>query len=155
MAILLGKEYCKVDPNGRFKFPSALKKLLLPVIEEGFILKESIFDDCLELYPRKAFEHELEEKRQRLNQYNPEHRLLLRKLSEGNPVELDTNDRLLIPGDQKKAKKINKEIVLISKVDMIEIWDVETYDNLNRKTVDYADLASRLLGQENNIQPQE
>lgn len=147
MAILVGKEYCKVDPAGRFKFPSALKKLLSSVIEDGFVIKESIFDDCLELYPRKEFEKELSEKISHLNPYNKADRLLIRKLSEGNPVDLDGGDRLLIPSDQKKAKKINKEIVLISKVNIIEIWDVDAYNALSAQDVDFAELASQRLGQ--------
>lgn len=146
MTTLVGKEYCKVDPSGRFKFPVALKKLLNQVIEDGFIIKESIFDPCLELFPRKAFETELEKNKAKLNQYNPMHRKLFRKLAEGNPVELDANDRLLIPGDQKKAKKIDKEILLISKGDCIEIWDVATYNNMEKESFDFAQLASELLG---------
>lgn len=147
MAILVGKEYCKVDPAGRFKFPAALKKLLLPVIDAGFVIRESIFDDCLELYPRQEFEAEVSDKIAKLNPYNKTDRLLIRKLSEGNPVELDGGDRLLIPSDQKKAKRINKEIVLISKVNIIEIWDVEVYNELNKQDFDFAELAAQRLGQ--------
>lgn len=147
MAILVGKEYCKLDPAGRFKFPVALKKMLLPVIEDGFVIRESIFDKCLELYPRKEFEKEVEHKISQLNPYNFEDRLLIRKLSEGNPIELDANDRLLIPADQKKAKGISKEIVLISKINIIEIWDVEVYNETNSKPIDFAELAARRLGQ--------
>lgn len=147
MSILVGKEYCKVDPAGRFKFPSALKKLLMPVIEQGFVIRESIFDECLELYPRKEFESEIENKIAKLNPYNRNDRLLIRKLSEGNPVELDANDRLLIPSDQKKSKRINKEIVLISKINIIEIWDLDTYRSLNEEPVDFAELAAQRLGQ--------
>lgn len=146
MSILVGKEYCKVDPAGRFKFPSVLKKLLTPVIEQGFVIRESIFDECLELYPRQEFEAEIETKIAKLNPYNRNDRLLIRKLSEGNPVELDANDRLLIPADQKKAKHIEKEIVLISKINIIEIWDVETYRRVNEHPVDFAELAAQRLG---------
>lgn len=147
MSILVGKEFCKVDPAGRFKFPSALKKLLTPVIEQGFVIRESIFDECLELYPRKEFEAEIETKIAKLNPYNRNDRLLIRKLSEGNPVELDANDRLLIPAEQKKAKHIEKEIVLISKINIIEIWDVETYRRVNEESpVDFAELAAQRLG---------
>ena len=149
MAILVGKEYCKVDPAGRFKFPAVLKKALSSVIDAGFVIKESIFDPCLELYPRAEFEREIETKVAKLNHYNPQDRLLIRKLSEGNPVELDANDRLLIPGDLKKAKNIGKEIVLISKINIIEIWDVATYDKMNGMDVDFAALAAERLGQIN------
>ncbi|MEG1497852.1 MAG: hypothetical protein RRX93_00280 [Bacteroidales bacterium] len=147
MAILVGKEYCKVDPAGRFKFPSALKKLLASVIETGFVIRESIFDDCLELYPRLEFEAEIANKVAKLNPYNKNDRLLIRKLSEGNPVELDGNDRMLIPSDQKKSKHIGKEIVLISKINIIEIWDVAVYNKMNEQQIDFAEMAAQRLGQ--------
>lgn len=147
MAILVGKEFCKVDPAGRFKFPAVLKKALSDVVSAGFVIKESIFDPCLELYPRAEFEREIETKVAKLNHYNPKDRLLIRKLSEGNPVELDNNDRLLIPSELKRAKKIDKEIVLISKINIIEIWDVDTYNKMNEMEVDFAQMAADRLGQ--------
>jgi MraZ protein len=146
MSILIGKEYCKVDANGRFKFPSAHKKLLATVLEEGFIIRESIFDACLELWPRKEFERTTSEIINTLNPYNTDDRLIIRKLSEGNPVELDANDRILIPNDQKKSKKIDKDIVLIPKVNLIEIWDISAYEALSKSTVDLAALVSKRLG---------
>ncbi len=147
MAILVGKEFCKVDAGGRFKFPSAMKKALAACVDEGFVIKESIFDACLELYPRAEFEKEIETKIAKLNHYNPQDRLLIRKLSEGNPVFLDNNDRLLVPMELKKAKKIDKEIVLISKINIIEIWDVETYQKMNAAQFDFAKMAAERLGQ--------
>lgn len=147
MAILVGKEFCKVDPAGRFKFPVVLKKALGNLIADGFVIKESIFDPCLELYPRAEFEREIETKVSKLNHYNPQDRLLIRKLSEGNPVELDGNDRLLIPAELKKSRRIGKEIVLISKINIIEIWDVETYNKMNEVEFDFAKMAAERLGQ--------
>ncbi len=155
MAILVGKEFCKVDTGGRFKFPSAMKKALAGSIDAGFVMKESIFDACLELYPRAEFEREIETKVAKLNHYNPQDRLLIRKLSEGNPVELDANDRLLIPVELKKAKGIDKEIVLISKINIIEIWDVETYNKMNAAEVDFAKMAAERLGQIDGVEVQD
>ena len=146
MNMLIGKEYCKMDANGRFKFPSAHKKLLSAVLEEGFIIRESVFDACLELWPRKEFERETGEIISKLNPYNLEDRLIIRKLSEGNPVELDASDRILIPGDQKKSKKIDKDIVLIPKGNLIEIWDVSAYEALSKSTANLAELISQRLG---------
>lgn len=37
--------------------PSALKKQLMPVMEEGFVLKRSVFQNCLELYPMGEWNH--------------------------------------------------------------------------------------------------
>jgi len=144
--MLIGREYCKVDPNGRFKLPLALKKLLSAVLEEGFIIRESVFDECLEFWARKEFERETSEIINKLNPYNPQDRLIIRKLSEGNPVEIDANDRILIPNDQKRSKKIDKNIVLIPKVNLIEIWDVSAYEALNKSATDLTTLIADRLG---------
>ena len=51
MVNLIGTYECKVDAKGRLMVPAALKKQLTPVLQEGFVLKRSVFQPCLELYP--------------------------------------------------------------------------------------------------------
>jgi MraZ protein len=63
-------------------------------------------------------------------------------------VELDNNGRILIPVDMKKNKKISKDVVLVSTISIIEIWDKQTYDELvNNTQIDIAALAEERLGQ--------
>lgn len=144
MSLLLGKEYCKVDSNGRFKLPAALKRQM-----EGddcrFVVRESIVARCLEMWPYASFKEEVESLQSRLRTYDQDERDLLRRLSEGNIVELDTSDRLLVPPEQKPVVEGAKEIVLQAAGKFIEIWDRKTYDNMNRSNRDYAELAKRLL----------
>ena len=111
MLLILGKEYCKIDSNGRFKFPIALKRQL--ETEDGrFVIKRSLYAKCLELWTYESFRVEVEELQQKLNPYNKADREMLRKLTEGNIVELDSNDRLLIPGEQKEVIANSKDIVI-------------------------------------------
>ena len=51
MISLIGTYECKIDSKGRLMLPSVLKKQLLPVIENGFVLKRSVFSKCLEIHP--------------------------------------------------------------------------------------------------------
>ncbi len=146
MSTLIGKEYCTVDANGRFKFPTALKKQLISELEEGFVIRESIFDPCLELYTLNEWEKVLE-KVKKLNPNNIKHRPLIRKFSEGNKITLDNNDRLLIPGDLKKAKNIDKDIVLIPCLNCIEVWNTDKYnDHEQNSNINFPELANELLG---------
>ena len=93
MSLILGKEYCKIDNNGRFKFPIALKRQL-PSSEDGrFVIRQSIYAECLELWTYASFQEEVEFLQKNLNPYNIEDRKLLRKLTDGNIIEFDTNDR--------------------------------------------------------------
>ncbi|MDR0619265.1 MAG: hypothetical protein LBG17_05150 [Bacteroidales bacterium] len=148
---MLGKEYGKVDPAGRFKFPAAYKKQLLTVIEQGFVIRKSIFEECLELYPRAEFENEKNRTIARLNPYNRNDRLIIRKISEGNLVELDGSDRILIPADQKKTAKIEKDIVMNARGNVIEIWDEKTYaSTIEQPDINYADMLEKRLGNTSN-----
>jgi len=146
MSLLLGKEYCKVDPSGRFKFPIAMKRQL----EDGecrFAIRESIVADCLELWPIASFSEELLFLQSRLRTYHPQERELLRKLSASNIVELDSSDRVLVPPEQKPRLKGAKEIVLQATGKFIEIWDRKTYDEMNNQSVDYVKMAEEMLYQ--------
>lgn len=145
MALILGKEYCKVDSNGRFKFPIALKRQL--ETEDGrFVIRESVYAECLELWTYASFREEVEKLQEKLNPYRREDRDVLRKLTEGNIIELDTNDRLLVPAEQKHVIAKAKEIVLQSTGKFIELWGRETYDKMNSTGDDFAVKAEALLG---------
>ena len=61
-------------------------------------------------------------------------------------MELDSNDRILIPQEQKEHLKQTKEIVLQSLGEYIEIWDRDTYSKMDEDTTDYAALADQRLG---------
>ncbi len=50
MNSFLGTYECKVDSKGRLMIPTSLKKQLGD-LEAGFVLKRSVFQPCLELYP--------------------------------------------------------------------------------------------------------
>ena len=145
MALILGKEYCKVDSNGRFKFPIALKRQL--ETEDGrFVIRQSVYAECLELWTYASFREEVEKLQALLNPYRREDRDVLRKLTEGNVVELDTNDRLLVPAEQKHVIASAKEIVLQSTGKFIELWDRAAYDRMNNAGSDFAAKAESLLG---------
>ena len=145
MALILGKEYCKVDSNGRFKFPIALKRQL--ETEDGrFVIRESVYAECLELWTYASFRDEVEKLQGLLNPYRREDREVLRKLTEGNVIELDSNDRLLVPAEQKHVIAKAKEIVLQSTGKFIELWGRDSYEKMNQSSRDFAEKAEALLG---------
>lgn len=151
MALILGKEYCKVDSNGRFKFPIALKRQLevgapTEQLDGRFVIRESVYAECLELWTYASFRDEVEKLQGLLNPYRQEDREVLRKLTEGNIIELDSNDRLLVPAEQKHVIAKAKEIVLQSTGKFIELWGRETYEKMNQSSRDFAAKAEALLG---------
>ena len=157
MTLILGKEYCKVDSNGRFKFPIALKRQLEAGASAGqldgrFVIRQSVFAECLELWTYASFREEVEKLQERLNPYRREDRELLRKLTDGNIIELDSNDRLLVPAEQKALVAQAKELVLQSTGKFIEVWDRKTYDKMNDEGGDFAARAERVLAPREDLQ---
>lgn len=53
---LIGTYECKVDTKGRLPIPAGLKKQLAECMEDGFVLKRSVFQNCLELHPIKEWD---------------------------------------------------------------------------------------------------
>jgi len=145
MALLIGKESCKIDSNGRFKFPVVLKKQIQPSEDYSFAIRQSIFADCLELWTYQSFSEEVKMLEQNLNPYDPDDAEIMRRLTTANIIELDTNDRLLIPSEQKSVLTQSKEIILVGRGKFIEIWNIEKY-NSHQNTADLAEKVKSRLG---------
>jgi len=128
-------------------FPVAFKNQLSEVIQNGFVIKRSIFRNCLELYPFTEWQTE-SDRINNLNRFRKKNVDFIRKFMAGvKNVELDSTSRILIPKDLVRYGEIKREIVLASVVNKIEIWDKELYE----KAVDYdpdefADLAEDVMG---------
>src|SRR5690606_40368885 len=56
MTHIIGQHDCKADSKGRVLLPISLKNQLLPVLKDGFVIKRSVFQQCLELYPKVGFD---------------------------------------------------------------------------------------------------
>ena len=144
---LIGVYECKADAKGRVLLPAAFKKQLLPAIEEGFILKRSVFQKCLELYPMTTW-NETMSKVNRLNRFVKKNNDFIRMFTAGvKLVEMDGNGRLLIPKDLQGFAGISNEIVLSASVNMIEVWDKAAYEAIiNDPGTDFSALAEDVMG---------
>ncbi len=145
MVSLLGLEYCKLDNNGRFKFPIGLKRQLEDE-DMRFVFRPSVDAECLELWTYESFRAEVEFLKSELNPYSAEDRYLRRKLTRGKIVEMDNNDRLVIPNEMRQLFKTSKEIVLQSTGDCLEIWDYDTYCRDNENNASYSQRIDERLG---------
>jgi len=146
---LIGTYECRVDAKGRLMLPSALKKQLTPVAQNGFVLKRAVFQPCLELYPMSEWEA-LMQKINKLNRFKKKNNDFIRRFTAGVKfIELDASGRLLVSKDLMAFAGISKDIVLSSAVNIIEIWDKDKYEKaIDDATVDFADLAEEVMGQE-------
>jgi len=148
---LIGTYECKVDAKGRLMLPSSIKKQLLPVLQNGFILKRAVFQPCLELYPMSEWDA-LMQKINKLNRFKKKNNDFIRRFTAGlKMVDIDSAGRLLIPRDLVAFSGITKEIVVSSAINIIEIWDKDKYEQaIDDATGDFADLAEEVMGQDDD-----
>ena len=131
--------------------PSALKKQLANSIQDGFVLKRSVFQPCLELYPMTEW-NLMMQKINKLNRFVKKNNDFIRRFTAGvKVIEVDDLGRLLIPKDLVVFGHISKDIVLSSAVNIVEIWDKELYEkSIAGDDVDFADLAEDVMGNTND-----
>ncbi|TMM32210.1 division/cell wall cluster transcriptional repressor MraZ [Polaribacter aestuariivivens] len=147
MINLIGTYECKADAKGRVMFSSALKKQLQPVLNDGFVIKRAVFQPCLELYSMSEW-NVMMEKINKLNRFVKKNNDFIRRFTAGvKIVEFDATGRILIPKDLCDFAGIQKQVVLSSAVNIIEIWDKDKYEKaIDDATVDFADLAEDVMG---------
>lgn len=149
MNSLIGTYECKVDAKGRLMLPAALKKQMSPVLQNGFVLKRAVFQQCLELYPIREWEV-LMNKVNKLNRFKKKNNDFIRRFTAGvKMIEVDTTGRLLIPKDLVAFANISKDIVVSSAINIIEIWDKSKYEQaIDDAALDFADLAEEVMGED-------
>ena len=122
----LGEYEATLDAKGRFLLPAGFKKQLPEVAGNQFVINRG-FEKCLTLYPMKSWEPIFSEL-SKLNDFDPKVREFRRYFLNGATVlELDSAGRLLVPPNLKEHAGLEKDIVLASAIDKIEIWSVENY----------------------------
>ncbi len=151
MISFIGTYECKADAKGRIMLPVALKNQLAPVLQKGFVLKRAVFQPCLELYPIDEW-NKLMQKINKLNRFKKKNNDFIRRFTAGvKVVEVDAAGRLLIPKDLVEFAKINKEVVLSSAINIIEVWDKESYEKaIDDAALDFAELAEEVMGEDND-----
>jgi len=131
--------------------PVALKKQLSASLQDGFVLKRSVFQPCLELYPMSEW-NVMMNKINKLNRFVKKNNDFIRRFTAGvKIVEVDDLGRLLVPKDLVSFANLSKDIVLSSAVNIVEVWDKDAYEkSISGEDVDFADLAEDVMGNIND-----
>ncbi|MEQ9582295.1 MAG: division/cell wall cluster transcriptional repressor MraZ [Arenibacter sp.] len=151
MINFIGTYDCKADSKGRVMLPVALKNQMSPVINDGFVVKRSVFQPCLELYPMAEW-NLLMQKMNKKNRFKKKNNDFIRRFSAGvKVVEIDATGRLLIPKNLVVVAGIAKEVVLSSAINIVEIWDKDNYEKVLEETAeDFASLAEEVMGDDDD-----
>lgn len=143
----IGTYECKMDDKGRVKLPSSLVKQMESFSDEHFIIKRSVFQNCLEVYPMKHWD-KIMLKINNLNRFVKKNADFIRMFTAGvKTVETDGAGRIQISKDLTNFAQLKKELVITSAGELFEIWDKENYENviaINEE--DFATLAEDVMG---------
>lgn len=138
---------CKIDDKGRLKLPSSLIKLLQDSEDKNFVVKRSVFQNCLEVYPMMPWE-KLMKKINSLNRFVKKNADFIRMFTAGvKNIELDSSERILIPKDLKQFANLSKEVVISGAGELFEIWDKEAYEKVIATNAnDFGTLTEEVMG---------
>jgi MraZ protein len=151
MTTFIGDYTCKVDPKGRIMLPQAFMKNMPEVARDKFVIKKDIYEKCLVLYPMDEWQSRLDAISENTNPFDREHRSLIREFAKDtSEIELDANNRILIPARFLKLAGIDKDVILAGQFGQIEIWAKETYEQTGMTSEEFGELTSKILGGKSN-----
>lgn len=142
----LGEFEATIDAKGRFLLPAGFKKQLPQDAAAKFVINRG-FEKCLTLYPLQSWEP-IFTQISKLNDFDPKVREFRRYFLNGaTEVELDSAGRLLLPKNLLAHASLEKDIVLVSALNKIEIWDKTKYDQFfeSYSPESFSDLANQVM----------
>lgn len=147
MIAFLGEYESTLDAKGRFLLPAGFKKQLPETGGNTFVINRG-FEKCLALYPKQSWDP-IFQRLSALNDFDPKVREFRRNFLNGaTEVELDTAGRINLPNNLIAHAGLGKDIVLVSAINKIEIWDSQKYKELFEtfSPNNFSDLAATVMG---------
>ena len=142
----LGEYEVTLDTKGRFLVPAGLKKQLPEGEANAFVINRG-FEKCLTMYPLQSWEP-IFSNISKLNDFDPKVREFRRRFLNGAiQMELDSAGRLLVPKNLMEHAGLEKDIVLVSAVNKLEIWDKVKYQQFfdSFSTEAFSSLAAEVM----------
>ena len=148
----LGEYEATLDSKGRFLLPAGIKKQLPVGVDPVFVVNRG-FEKCLTVYPIQSWTP-IYENISALNDFDPKVREFRRYFLNGAiQLELDSAGRILLPKNLLEHAGLEKDIVLVSAVTKLEIWDKNKYQQFfeNFSPESFSGLAAEVMAKK--VQP--
>ncbi|SET25015.1 division/cell wall cluster transcriptional repressor MraZ [Stigmatella erecta] len=133
----------QVDAKGRTSLPARLRETLVGAYDERLILTTAL-DPCLHAYPVREWEA-LETALGRRSPMEPGVKTLMRLyVASAQECPLDKLGRILIPPSLRAHAKLEKDLVWVGMVKVIELWSRDGWVKAQeeaRAAADSADVA--------------
>lgn len=146
MCTFIGDYTGKMDNKCRVVVPASFRKQMMAAGLSVFVLRRSVFEKCIDMYPIDEWERMLAGIRAKLNLFNAKHVAFMREFCRGTlEVEMDANGRILLPRRLLDEVGIDKEMIFAGQDKMIQLWDVEEYDRIAVTSEELSDLAEEIF----------
>jgi MraZ protein len=139
-----GHSICSIDAKSRIVLPAKFRKYIKPEVNNKLIIIRGM-EKCLWMYTYDVWEEFKSTVLKKNNPFDEKQRFFMREfLYFVNEVELDSQNRILIPPQLIQFANLKKEAEVLGLIDMIEIWDpeekqkylasqTETFENVAQK----------------------
>lgn len=133
-----GKFEYSVDNKGRINIPSKFRSALNPAANETFVIIQGP-DKCLQIYP--VDEWEVYESKLMSSEDTKEN-IMLRRATFNMMTDstLDAQGRITLSAPQMAVAGITKSVTLVGQARFIEVWDTNTYENVQKNFDDFDSL---------------
>ena len=122
----IGEYYQTIDAKGRVIIPQRFRDEL----GEHFILSRGL-DGCLWIQPQDEWD-DFRSKLRKLSTIDKKSRNFKRFFTAGaTPCELDKQGRILVPAALRKHAGLEKDVVLTGMDNRIELWSLDTWENVS------------------------
>ena len=128
---LSGEYYNTLDEKGRVAFPAKLRAIL--DTETVWITKGMGDDKSLVIYSKDEWEKTIKDL-EKLSIYNKDTRWLYRRfIAPAREVMIDKNGRIAVPQSLREYANLKKDCVFLGMNTFIELWDVGTLNDEDKK----------------------
>lgn len=146
MCTFIGDYTGKMDNKCRVVVPASFRKALMTAGVSVFVLRRSVFEKCIDMYPMDEWERMLAGIRDKLSLFNAKHVAFMREFCRGTlEVEMDANGRILLPRRLLEEVGIDKEMVFAGQDRMIQLWEVGEYGRVAVTPEELGDLAEEIF----------
>lgn len=146
MVTFIGEYTSKLDDKGRIVFPAPLKNSVPSGSDMRFVIKKSLYSNCLDMFSYEEWEAQSNRIKESLDFFNPDHVEFWRQyMRDRDVVEPDARlGRISISRNLLDAIGIGKEVVFFGVDFKIEIWAKEKFEASRLSETDFIAIAKSL-----------
>ena len=135
-----------MEAKVRCMLPKGLREQLGKRADQGFVVGRDVFSNSLVIYTLKTWRH-LSKELHMLNRFVEDNVQFLRRFSSGATMaNLDKHGRLAVPGHLIEYAGLNKDLIVTTISDRIELWDKAKYNEMLAKDMDMGQLSEKVMG---------